>query len=303
MRGKLMHDVMRKFGPVFGSKQNKALRQEILSNVLDRFDEEIQNGASEEDAYYAALNSVGNLEELKASIGLLRLQRGWKIAIIVIFAVFAVFLIAVSVVVGVYSKEWRLLIGTLIALAVTGTAGWRLASGKHSSAVPHIIAFAIGCQFLLVPVGFSVIIGMQIIEDASAKPYDYTERYTQVSSVALVKTNNVVVHNDGTSDIFDYTVIKELDRKDWEPLLKDCAKLKYRGTVYGHPIFLTENQFDMILIRYNDSADGVFCTFYGLWDPGYLQGSEDDFTVHYDIVHCDSDQWETVLKTYFDDTP
>jgi len=301
MREKLKQDIKRKFRHVWGSKKLKEQRQEIITNALDRYDEEIQSGASEAYAYRAAVNSIGNMKELKDSLGLRDKRNFW-----VTFTIIAVsvLLLAVSAVVGAKSGVWLLFICTLIGSALTGIAIWRLVTGRRRSVAPHIIAIVIGANLLVYPVFFTLILGLQLIEDVRAETHDYTSRYAEVSSVELVEMNKVVIHGDGTNDVFDHTVIKELDRNQWEECLKDCAKLKYSHAVFGDPLFLTEarNQ-KMIVIHFEENADPCFCVFYGSWDPGYLQGAEDSFMVHYDVTTCDYDEWKTILKKYFDYTP
>ena len=65
MRELLEQDIIRQFGPVYGLKKKKELRQEIVTNALDRYDEELSNGASEEDAYRTTMASIGDLHALR----------------------------------------------------------------------------------------------------------------------------------------------------------------------------------------------------------------------------------------------
>ena len=65
MRERLEQDIIRQFGPVYGSKKKKEQRQEIVTNALDRYDEELSNGASEEDAYRTTMASIGDLHALR----------------------------------------------------------------------------------------------------------------------------------------------------------------------------------------------------------------------------------------------
>ena len=65
MREQLEQDIIKQFGPVYGSKKKKEQRQEIITNALDRYDEEIRNGSSEEDAYRVTMESIGDLHALR----------------------------------------------------------------------------------------------------------------------------------------------------------------------------------------------------------------------------------------------
>lgn len=300
MREKLVRDIKRKFGPVYGSDQLKALCQEIITNALDRYDEELQNGSSDIKAYRVAYDSIGDIKELKESLGI-HDKRNFRATFIIIAV--SVLLLTVSVVVSAYSGVWLLFIGTLIAVALTGVGIWRLVTGNRHSLVPHIVSVAIGVHILLYVGMFTFIIGLQLIEDARAETYDYTSRYAQVRSVELVEINKVVIHGDGTKDVFDYTVIKELDSSKWEECLKDCAKLKYSRTGFGDPVFLTQQKdCEFILIHFEENDDPCFCAFYSSLNPGYLEGSEGFFMVQYKVRACDYDGWEAILKKYFDYT-
>ena len=305
MREKLEQDIKRKFGHVWGSKKLKEQRHEIITNALDRYDEEIANGATEINAYRTTIDSLGNINKLRKPYGSrirLRFDRDFWITVIIL-AISALLLTA-SAIVSAYTKLWMLFFGMMIVVALVGTATWRLATGNRRSIVPHIVVIVIGLHLFLYVGFFTLIGGMQLIQNAKAKPLDYTSRYVQVRSVELVKLNNVVIHDDGTKDVFDYTVIKELDRSKWEECLKDCAKLKYHGIAFGDPSFLTErrNQ-EMIVIHFEESDDPCFCVFYGSWDPGYLEGSEGFYFVDYKVLVCDYDEWKAILKTYFNYTP
>lgn len=302
MRDKLVRDIKKKFGSVYGSEQLKAQRQEIITNALDRYDEEIQNGASEMHAYQASINSIGNMKELKESLGLPDKRNFWVTVIIIAVSVL---LVAVSAVVCINAKVWALFVGMLIAIVLMGIGVWRLVTRKRRSVAPHIISIVIGGHILLYAGMFTIIIGLQLIENAKAEPLDYTSRYMQVRSVELVKLNNVVIHSDGTKDVFDYTVIKELDRSKWEECLKDCAKLKYHGIIaFGDPVFLTDQtNCEFILFHFEENEDPRFCVFYSSLNPGFLEGSEGFFLIDYKLRACDYDEWKAILKTYFNYTP
>ena len=301
MREKLERDIKRKFGFLYGSYELEAQRQEIITNALDHYDEEIANGASEAHAYQAAIASIGNLNELKKSLGLWKKRSFW-VAVIIIAV--SVLLLSISAIVSAYNKFWWLFVGMLIAVSLCGPAIWRLATAHYCSMIPHIIAIVIGGHILLYAGMFTIIIGLQLIQNAKAETFDYTSRYAQVRSVELVEMNEVVIHSDGTKDVFDYTVIKELDRSKWEECLKDCAKLKYHGIAFGDPVFLTEQtNCEFILFHFEENDDPRFCVFYSSLNPGFLEGSEGFFLIDYKLRACNYDEWKAILKTYFNYTP
>ena len=67
MRNHLASEINRRLGIRPFSKGWKSLKQEIVQNALDRYDEEIQNGATEREAFRIAMDSVGNSSEFKNS--------------------------------------------------------------------------------------------------------------------------------------------------------------------------------------------------------------------------------------------
>ena len=68
MREKLVRDIKKKYGPVLGSKKLKEQRKEIITNALDRYDEEIANGASDRHAYNTVYFSLGDLAALRNTV-------------------------------------------------------------------------------------------------------------------------------------------------------------------------------------------------------------------------------------------
>ena len=78
MREQLEKEIRKRFGSMSGSKERKEMREEIVLNALDRYDEEIGNGASPEDAYETALQSVGDLQELNTLPEQKPKPKAWK---------------------------------------------------------------------------------------------------------------------------------------------------------------------------------------------------------------------------------
>ena len=52
------------------------LREEILQNVIDKYDDLIRNGKSEEEAYSIAVSGIGDINELLRSMGNTTWQEG-----------------------------------------------------------------------------------------------------------------------------------------------------------------------------------------------------------------------------------
>ena len=66
MRNKLICYVESIFEGLPDSPQLSQLREEILQNTLDRYDEECAKGVSETVAYNVAVMSIGDVDELLA---------------------------------------------------------------------------------------------------------------------------------------------------------------------------------------------------------------------------------------------
>lgn len=300
MRDKLVRDIKRKFGPVFGSEQLKAQRQEIVTNALDRYDEEIQNGASEADAYRTAMNSIGNMKSLKESIGWQDKRNFWVTFIIIALSVL---LLSVSAVVSAYYKYWWFFIGMLIAVVLVGTAIWRLATGNHRSVVPHIIAIVIGGQILLFTgiftyLGCSVMIdNMHLHSQLKTLNNNLTEHIDHVEFIAYVQITEIDCYTkDDKSDVFEYTVLETIASGSQEAILKDISALEYDYMLFGHPR-LAKNAYGF-LIKYTDASSDLLYVFY--WEDGYAVVRKCDvgIIVDYYIPRCTIAQWNRLLKKY-----
>ena len=68
MREQLRQEVLRRFAGAPDTQQARDLRDEILSNTLQRYDDLLAEGSSEQEAYASALESVGDVEELLSSL-------------------------------------------------------------------------------------------------------------------------------------------------------------------------------------------------------------------------------------------
>ncbi len=322
MRDKLVRDIKKKFGSVYGSEQLKAQRQEIITNALDRYDEEIQNGASEMHAYHMAYESIGDVKKLRKEIATNtkvtdqsdqknaelydRYARGRdakkNIRIAIVIVAVSTLLLVTAAVVSACSGIWLVFIGFLIAVVLTGTSLWKIITKEYLYLVPNIICAVIGGTLLLIFGLFLYAIGWMLM-DSKIESYDYTSQSAQVLSIELVKLETVSVHNDATNDEFQYTVVKALDESQWDKLLKDCARLKYRDPVFKDHIYLYDDTDEKIIIQFANCNDDCFRVFYGALNPGYLQETEGGFTVHYYVKYCNDNEWKAILKNYFDYTP
>ena len=68
MREQLRQEVLRRFAGAPDTQQARDLRDEILSNTLQRYDDLLAEGRSEQEAYASALESIGDVEELLSAL-------------------------------------------------------------------------------------------------------------------------------------------------------------------------------------------------------------------------------------------
>ena len=64
MRDEIREYIEEQFRGIPETDQTAEMREEILRNTIDRFDELCAEGVSEYDAYYKAIHSVGNVKEM-----------------------------------------------------------------------------------------------------------------------------------------------------------------------------------------------------------------------------------------------
>ena len=129
MRIQLEKVIKKKFGPVFNSHQLKYQRQEIVADVLERYDEEIRNGAASNDAYQIALSSIGSFKDLRRTLGAVKRRNAILFSILgfvttailivctVVFQVAAVLLLPLLF--GLDGIWYSLIVAELAAAAVT----------------------------------------------------------------------------------------------------------------------------------------------------------------------------------------
>ena len=100
MRKCLEKIIKKKYGNVCCSKRRLEQRQEIVSNALERYDEEITNGATPQQAYETVVDSLGDLSILNESKPKEHAPLIARIALIlgIVCAVFCLFLALLYVV-------------------------------------------------------------------------------------------------------------------------------------------------------------------------------------------------------------
>ncbi len=184
MRNKLSKTVKRRFGSTYRSRTAKEAREELIANVLDRYDEERQNNSSEQAAYRAALASVGDLKEIRTECGIEKTRR---IVVISVISGVAALLLAVAAVMSVFLEFWLLFAGIAVGLVPAAYCVIRLLLGSPRKGL-HVTGVVVGgalaayCAFLLL-LFFSVFVpaassGARPIEENTMQMLDLDDSLT-----------------------------------------------------------------------------------------------------------------------------
>ena len=68
MNGKIMKYVEVLFSDIPRSKKSNELKEEILSNMSDRFEDYIKDGKTENQAFSLVVSSLGDIDEMLAGV-------------------------------------------------------------------------------------------------------------------------------------------------------------------------------------------------------------------------------------------
>lgn len=251
MRIQLEKVIKKKFGPVFNSHQLKYQRQEIVADVLERYDEEIRNGASEEEAYRIALNSVGDFRELRQAS---RKHSRTLVRNIVCCSVYGI-ISAAAIAACILEHRWFLLFVAVVCIVVAGIAMYRLLSGNYKSKAKTIAALAVSgyglVSFAAVMAFMLLMIGAVCRAERHPSTYDYTEHAAQIESIRYIEITHLKYGKE--ADEFEYDVLETVDDNRKASLLKDLSQLKY--VFYPEPPDLYEGCHGLLLCFKEGSGD------------------------------------------------
>ncbi len=305
MRDQLAEAVRRRYGAAFSSKKDKGLLDELVLSALDRYDEEIRNGATESEAYDAALASVGDLDAPQKSNPRVDAEKRNRIICFAVVGTIVAGLIALCLSIVIKRLQfdssnsvfsWLLFVAVVILLLLIGCGVLRLLLRRGRIAF-NIVLIVIGVHLLIYPAFFLMVVGVS--NDAENNPvcYDYTSRTNEIVSVSYVRVTAIETYAQGSkSDVFEYTVLKKLDSVPTETILNDLAALKYRNPV-GLPFFVKNNQEGIVLQFKGDSNDLVYVLY---CQYGYVVVSKCDRGINVDNYgpYCDERQWNQLMETY-----
>ncbi len=276
MREQLEKDIKKRFGSTFGDKRRKEMRDEILLNALDRYDEEIGNGATPEDAYETALQSVGDLKELKVN------GRTVRIAVFVLIC-----MLVTAVLVIIASLSWFLFAITLIGCALLLPALWRLLLGPIRKP-RHIVLLIIGALIVVQNIAL-VLISLSFSEPSKPAPWLYLDDPTEVETIEFVKFN---VHYSPYSK--EYDVLLTVPEDSIADLTRDLRKATYK--LYAPPQGISDGTRGLIITFKEESKLSVPKVFFGSHTISVFDADEERFEDY--RYRCNEKDWEKLLNSY-----
>lgn len=290
MRERLKKDIKRKFGPVYWSKKLRDQRHELISDALDRYDEELQNGADSLRAYLAAFDSVGSTEALRASFGVDRRRR---IFIFILLSVLSVLLATPVITFLVLASTMTVFgwIGLAIALPVLMLllyCVWRLLNRDYHTKdwlILGTILSSIVTVLICIPIIIDLVTPIPDIAPLDTA-YSYVNEIAEIESVSYIKMKY-------RSRNLTYTVLDTIDRDRWTDVLLDLGIT----SIYSRTYKPTE-------------ADGFLICFRDGHDPASVIYGEKTFFIvprsgsdaeQYDCF-MDSEEWKQMLRKYVNTT-
>lgn len=136
MREKLEKEIIRRFGPCYGSKRCREQLREIITNALDRYDEETANGAASNDAYQIALSSIGSFKDLRRTLGAVKRRNA------ILFSILGFVTTTILIVCALYGL-WTYFVPIAVCAAIGFAALYNLLSGRTKAKRLYIVTVAI----------------------------------------------------------------------------------------------------------------------------------------------------------------
>lgn len=290
MHERLENDIKKAFGHCYGSKKLKENLREIITNALDRYDEEIENGASPEEAYHTAYASIGSIKELRLTLGAIKRRNT------ILFCVLGAMLAAILTVFALYGL-WICSIPISVCAAIGFPALYRLLNGRYRSKAPHIAALSI-CGAII---AYLVLIGSwtlptiiaSAVEKNQSLVYDYTEQAAKVESVSYVQITDLA-YGKGT-DTFDYTVLELFGDDQTGVLMNDLGNLPYLR--YDDAPRALKNGDCGFLIRFDPEASDLLCFLYCEHTVAEVKRTPTGIRITTHSVYCRTRKWNCLLRS------
>ena len=297
MRDDLIRYVKKRFGPTYGSRELKELRSEIVGNALERYDEAVASGADSRQAYGAAVDSLGDIKAMLASMKIPEKQRVRGLAIAIpIFLLMTAAVIWAALSSGVTRDGLKFLFFGLIAVGLTAAGVITLVCGVRKNTL-SIIMIVIGANMLPIIIYLTLLIGAGVSSSRNAHTYDYTKEIGNISSIEYVTIVGLDYENSRLYESgLDYTVLWSVDREQWPVLLERLADVEYVHPPNDPPTLYKNNE--MFLIKYIYPRDGVTFVFIGRTCPGCGRRVDSRVLVEYKLEWSDYDKWESLMADY-----
>lgn len=271
------------FGPICGSAELRALREEYLEKARAAYDRELSSGATERQANDRALAAISDMERVLWEKDIPEKQNRWKTRIaIVFFSAVALLLLGISL---LNHRDFQnvLFDVKVIVIAIGLQAGGTICLLRKTwiKFIP-ILCLVIGSVLLLF-----------VLNGLHVEHYDYRDRLDRIQSVELIELTGTA----GYEGELEYQVLRSIDPAEWEALIEDLACLDYTypipiGNVMswswrGGPVRL--------LIRFTPGEDGLRFAVLG---ESPVIGTEKGSRIEIFAVPCATNGWEALAEKY-----
>lgn len=297
MRDKLAKEIKKRFGAAYGSKELKEIRAEMIKNALDRYDEEIANGANETDAFNTARDSLGDIGALLDSMGVLKKKRRRGLAITIPITAVLFLLSLIPFLISPSSATLAISIIILVPVALLGFGMISLACGfklKGLSVTSLIIGGAL--SFIELSyfgfVGFFIGLTMIGVTQSEKYAFDYTKELDNIKSIEIVEITDPA----DCEDKFGYEAIGSVPSERYADALSRIAALEYTQPV-GIPPKLRRGDV-IFIIRFREPKDGLEFVIIGYKCPGYGETNKNGVKILTQPYWCDRTEFEAILNEF-----
>lgn len=295
MREKLIKYIKKRFGSVCGSHELKEMRGEITLNALERYDEEIKNGADERSAYDTAIGSIGDINELLDSMNIReRRRRRSTVIVSCIFATAYIAVLAAGLMSNGLSGMLAIMMILTLPLGALAFGVISLTAGTRRKAL-SIVFTAIGGYSLF----FSSFMASSTLSLQDHYVFDFTADAENIASIETVTVSKLEYSNgELLEDGLVYEVKGLIAPSEWGTFLSDAAKLDYKYRDISAKELKDELGKEMILIRFREPRYGLSFILIGKNCQCFGETSENGVRIRESGYCSDSKAWKALLSKY-----